>query len=32
LITIDDSHLMYVLCGIHVGAPGLLFKPGVTLY
>jgi hypothetical protein len=29
LITIDDvTSCMY--CGVHVGAPGLLFKPGVT--
>jgi hypothetical protein len=29
LFTIDDvTSCMY--CGIHVGAPGLLLKPGVT--
>jgi hypothetical protein len=29
LITIDDD-ISYMYCGVHVGAPGLLLKPGVT--
>jgi hypothetical protein len=31
LFTIDDvTSCMY--CGVHVGAPGLFLKPGVTLF
>jgi hypothetical protein len=29
LITIDDD-ISYMYCGVDVGAPGLLLKPGVT--